>query len=300
MRFPAAVSFKFTARMPSVWPRVYQLSCNPKAVFSKDLAQPPQIPVDGSIRRMLPQHVELLRIFWGNHYCESDWLFTPPTEIVDGWLNDNNIRIWGYSHKDMLLATLMFRRLAEKPWSIMSVDCICVHRDVRGKALAAILLENVIYQGTNMRWLEEGKPFSILGFRESAGGSLLHDLVPHFKKEKYIWSMGKSPAAMKSQQLLHFNIDGTKVIAFNTWRRTFPGSVEQWEVCWVSKPGRCSLASLREVCPNNIQIWVSSLYIDFMLEPEKERVGWETAEGYILLECWGRPPPMSTLPYMHF
>ena len=286
--------------MPSVWPRVYQLSCSPKAVFDKTLAIPPQIPVDGNIRRMLPHHAELLRIFWGNHYCDSDWLFNPPKETVEDWLNDVNVRIWGYSHNDMLLATLMFRRLAEKPWSIMSVDCICVHRDVRGKALVAMLLENVIYQGYRMEWLEEGKPFSILGSRESVTGSILHNLVPPFKKEKYIWSTGKAPAIEKDQRILHFTINGIKLILFNTWRRTFPKNEEQWEICWVSKPGRCSLATLRDVCPNNIQIWISSLYIDFMLEPEKERVDWFVAEGYVLLECWGRPPPMSTLPYMHF
>ena len=299
MRFPAAVSFKFTARMPSVWNRVYQLSCNSNAIFSKKLAQPPQIPVDGTIRRMLPEHNKLLRLFWGTHYCDNDWLFTPPAITVDIWLTDNNVRIWGYSHNDMLLATLMFRRLAEKPWSIMSVDCICVHRDVRGKALTAMLLENVIYQGANMRWLEEGKPFSILGFRESATTSMLHDLVPPFKKEKYIWSEGKSPAIEKGQQTLHFNIGGTKIILFNTWRQTFPGGKEQWEICWISQQ-KGNLTALREVCPSNIQIWVSSLYIDFMLEPEKDRIGWSTAEGWLLLECWGTPPSMSMLPYTHF
>jgi hypothetical protein len=160
-----------------------------------------------------------------------------------------------------------------------------------------MLLENVIYQGANMRWLQAGKPFSILGCRESAGTSMLHDLVPPLKKEKYIWSEGKSPAIKKGQQTLHFNIGGTKIILFNTWRQTFPGGKEQWEINWVSKPG-CSLASLREVCPNNIQIWVSSMYIDFMLE--KERVGWSFNEGWLLLECWGRPPPMNILPYTHF
>jgi hypothetical protein len=95
-------------------------------------------------------HVELLRLFWGNHYCETDWMFVPPADVVGDWLFDNNVRIWGYSHNDMLLATLMFRRIGEDPWTTMSVDCICVHRDVRGRGRTAMLLENVILQGFNM------------------------------------------------------------------------------------------------------------------------------------------------------
>ena len=169
--------------MTSLWPRTYQLSCNPTAVFSKDLAKEPQIPKDGYIRRMNLDHIELLRLFWGNHYCDSDWMFVPPADVISDWLSDNNVRIWGYSHKDMLMATLMFRRIGEDPWTTMSVDCICVHRDVRGKGLTAMMLENLFLQGSNMGWLRDNEAFTILGYRETPAGNLLHDLVPPFVKK---------------------------------------------------------------------------------------------------------------------
>ena len=284
----------------SVWPRTYHLSCNPDAVFSADLATKPLVPEGGYIRRMNMNHIELLRLFWGNHYCETDWMFVPPAEVVSDWISDNNVRIWGYSHNDMLLATLMFRRIGEDPWTIMSVDCICVHRDVRGRGLTAMLLENVILQGYNMGWLREKDAFTILGYRESPAGSLLRDIVPPLKKEKYIWSIGGGAAIKKGQRILHLNIQGTKVILFNTWRQTFPGGKEQWEICWIQKRS-CSLSALLAACPSNIQIWVSSLYIDFDLESAKEKEGWNTSEGILLLECWGRPlPNLLTMPYTHF
>jgi hypothetical protein len=286
--------------MTSVWPRTYQLSCNPTAIFSKDLAKEPQIPKDGYIRRMNLNHIELLRLFWGNHYCDSDWMFVPPADVVSDWLSDNNVRIWGYSHNDMLMATLMFRRLGEDPWTIMSVDCICVHRDVRGKGLTAMMLENLILQGSNMGWLRDNEAFTILGYRETPAGNLLHDLVPPLRKEKYIWTTGQASPIKKEERILHLNMKGTKVILFNTWRRTFPGGKEQWEVCWIEKNGGY-LSALAEVCPNNIQIWVSSLYIDFDLESAEEKKGWTEAEGFLLLECWGRPlKKLQNMPYMHF
>ena len=284
----------------SVWPRTYHLSCNPNAVFSSELAQPPSVPEGGYIRRINLNHVELLRLFWGNHYCETDWMFVPPADVVADWLSDNNVRIWGYSHNDMLLATLMFRRIGEDPWTIMSVDCICVHRDVRGRGLTAMLLENVILQGYNMRWLRDKDAFTILGYRETPAGSLLRDIVPPLKKEHYIWALGRGPAIKKGQRILHLNVQGTKVILFNTWRQTFPGGKEQWEICWIQKRG-CSLLALAAACPSNIQIWVSSLYIDFELESAKEKEGWTKSEGVLLLECWGRPlPNLLTMPYTHF
>ena len=285
----------------SVWPRTYHLSCNPDAVLSADLATKPLVPEGGYIRRMNMNHIELLRLFWGNHYCETDWMFVPPAEVVSDWISDNNVRIWGYSHNDMLLATLMFRRIGEDPWTIMSVDCICVHRDVRGRGLTAMLLENVILQGYNMGWLREKDAFTILGYRETPAGSLLRDIVPPLRKEKYIWSTtGGDAAIKKGQRILHLNIQGTKVILFNTWRQTFPGGKEQWEICWIQKSG-CSLSALLAGCPSNIQIWVSSLYIDFDLESAKEKEGWHTSEGFLLLECWGRPlPNLLSLPYTHF
>jgi GNAT superfamily N-acetyltransferase len=281
--------------MPSVWPRTYHLSCNKEAIFSKDLAQEPDIPVDGQIRRMMPNHVELLRLFWGSHYCDSDWLFSPPADVVLEWLSDTNTRIWGFSYKDMLLATLMFRRLAEKPWSIMSVDCICVHRDARGQGLTAMLLENVIYQGARMGWLQDKQPFTILGFRE--GASLLHNLVPPLAKAKYAWCVGLAPPLSMKEETMHLSVEGTKVILYNTWRRCFPHEKEQWEVCWVSGKGHISLSLLRSVVPNNIQLWLSSLYIDF----SQEKGGsWSQSEGDLLLECWGRPISLTDLPYRHF
>ena len=285
----------------SVWPRTYHLSCNPDAVFSADLAKKPLVPEGGYIRRMNMNHIELLRLFWGNHYCETDWIFMPTADVVGDWLSDNNVRIWGYSHNDMLLATLMFRRIGEDPWTTMSVDCICVHRDVRGRGLTAMLLENVILQGYNMGWLREKDAFTILGYRETPAGSLLRDIVPPLRKEKYIWSTtGGGAAIKKGQRILHLNIQGTKVILFNTWRQTFPGGKEQWEICWIQKSG-CSLSALLAGCPSNIQIWVSSLYIDFDLESAKEKEGWHTSEGFLLLECWGRPlPNLLSLPYTHF
>ena len=284
----------------SVWPRTYHLSCNPDAVFSAELAQPPSVPEGGYIRRINMNHVELLRLFWGNHYCENDWMFVPPADVVSDWLSDNNVRIWGYSHNDMLLATLMFRRIGEDPWTILSVDCICVHRDVRGRGLTAMLLENVILQGYNMRWLRDKEAFTILGYRETPAGGLLRDIVPSLRKEQYIWSVGRGPAIKKGQRILHLNVQGTKVILFNTWRQTFPGGKEQWEICWIQKRG-CSLSALAAACPNNIQIWVSSLYIDFELESAKEKECWTKSEGFLLLECWGRPlPNLLTMPYTHF
>jgi len=86
-----------------------------------------------------------------------------------------------------------------------------------------MLLENVILQGYNMGWLREKDAFTILGYRESPAGSLLRDIVPPLKKEKYIWSTGGDAAIKKGQRILHLNIQGTKVILFNTWRQTFPG-----------------------------------------------------------------------------
>ena len=262
-----------------------------------DLVKKPDVPVDGEIRRMMPNHVELVRLFWGSHYCDSDWLFSPPADTVLEWLSDTNTRIWGFSYKDMLLATLMFRRLAEKPWSIMSVDCICVHRDVRGQGLTAMLLENVIYQGARMGWLQEGQPFTVLGFRESAG--LLHNLVPPLAKGRYTWCVGGAPALLDKKDQIQLNIEGTKIIIFNTWRLTYPLEKEQWEVCWVSGKGRISLSILKSVIPNNIQLWLSSLYIDFSKESTEEKKGWSESDE-LLLECWGRPISLSSMPYRHF
>ena len=286
----------------SVWPRTYHLSCNPDAIFSENLATKPLVPEGGYIRRMNINHVELLRLFWGNHYCETDWMFVPPADVVGDWLSDNNVRIWGYSHNDMLLATLMFRRIGEDPWTTMSVDCICVHRDVRGRGLTAMLLENVILQGFNMRWLRGKDAFTILGYRETPADNLLHNLVPPLRKEQYIWSTaGGGPVLKKGQRILHLNIQGTKVILFNTWRQTFPAGKEQWEICWIQKHNKISLSALLRGCPSNIQIWVSSLYIDFHLESAKEKEGWNKSEGYLLLECWGRPlPNLLNMPYTHF
>ena len=262
-----------------------------------DLAQKPDVPVDGEIRRMMPNHVELLRLFWGSHYCEADWLFNPPADVVTDWLADTNIRIWGFSYKDMLLATLMFRRLAEKPWSIMSVDCICVHRDARGQGLTAMLLENVIYQGARMGWLQEGQPFTVLGFRE--GASLLHNLVPPLAKGRYSWCVGLAPP-LRKESVLQLSVEGTKVILYNTWRITYPNEKEQWEVCWVSGKGNVSLSLLRAAVPNNIQLWLSSVYIDFSRVETKEKEGWLPSDGDLLLECWGRPISLTGMPYRHF
>jgi hypothetical protein len=165
-----------------------------------------------------------------------------------------------------------------------------------------MLLENVILQGFNMGWLREKDAFTILGYRETPADNLLHNLVPPLRKEHYIWSAGcHGPAIKKGQQILHLNIQGTKVILFNTWRQTFPGGKEQWEICWIQKQNGCSLSALALACPSNIQIWVSSLYIDFDLESAKEKEGWTTSEGVLLLECWGRPlPNLLSLPYTHF
>jgi hypothetical protein len=281
--------------MPSVWPRTYHLSCNKEAVFSIDLAQKPDVPVDGEIRRMMPNHVQLLRLFWGTHYCEADWMFNPPADVILEWLKDTNTRIWGFSYKDMLLATLMFRRLSEKPWSVMSVDCICVHRNARGQGLTAMLLENVIYQGARMGWLKEGQPFTILGFRE--GASLLHNLVPPLAKANYAWCVGAGPPLTTKEETMFLSIEGTKVIVYNTWRSCFPYEKEQWEVCWIFGKGRVSLSLLRLAVPNNIQLWLSSLYIDFSRE---ELEGWSLSEGDLLLECWGRPISLTSMPYRHF
>jgi hypothetical protein len=162
-----------------------------------------------------------------------------------------------------------------------------------------MMLENLILQGSNMGWLRDNEAFTILGYRETPAGNLLHDLVPPLRKEKYIWTTGQAPSIKKEERILHLNVKGTKVILFNTWRRTFPGGKEQWEVCWIQQ--FCSLSALAEVCPNNIQIWVSSLYIDFDLESADEKKGWTEAEGFLLLECWGRPlKKLQNMPYMHF
>jgi hypothetical protein len=286
-----------------VWQRIYHLSCNEKAVFDSSLAVEPSVPVGGFIRRCNTDHTKLLQLFWGAHYCETDWFFAPTDKQVNEWLT--NSLIWGYSHNGMLLATLMLRRISENPWTTMSVDCICIHRQARGMGLTTMMIENVIYQASRLGWLSAGKGFTILGTREIHYDSLLSGLVPSLRVDSYVWCEGIS--APLSKGLSHLTVDfGLKgnenhVILFNTWRQTFPGDKEQWEVCYanIRSPTKELMDVFYTKLPSNIQVWISSMYVDSSLFTVTSET-WKKSESKIALECWGRPVPMARLPYTHF
>ena len=80
----------------------------------------------------------------------------------------------------------------------------------------------------------------------------------------------------------------------------YPNEKEQWEVCWVSGKGNVSLSLLRAAVPNNIQLWLSSVYIDFSRVETQDKDGWSPSDGDLLLECWGRPISLTGMPYRHF
>uniref|UniRef100_A0A6C0BJL7 N-acetyltransferase domain-containing protein n=1 Tax=viral metagenome TaxID=1070528 RepID=A0A6C0BJL7_9ZZZZ len=278
-----------------VWSRVYHLSGNPNAVFDKSLAVKPVIPAGGQIRRFMPNHLPLLKLFWGTHYCESDWIFMPPDSQINDWISDTNCRIWGYSENDELIATLMLRRISEVPNNLLSVDCICVQRGHRGKGYVTKLLEHLIWQAHTMEWLQHEKPFTIIGIRESSSSSKLSNIVEPVHVAPYVYCNGLNVPVQKGKRNLNFQFPKGGCVIFNTWRILFPGGMEQWEVCWCA--GNISLDELRKVLPSNIQVWCSADKIQSQ-DPLEE--GWKKSDYNSIFECWGQPPVLDLIPYMHF
>jgi hypothetical protein len=290
----------FSQQKPRFWSRFSMQACDENATFKKENVIKPDIPEGGYIRRLNTDHIDLLDLFWGVQYGGSDWYFAPKKEQIQEWLTDSNCRIYGYSHNDMLLITLMVRKLTEKPWNVLSVDCICVHRQARGNGLTSMMLDYMVLQAYNMRWLEDKTKFSVIGVREiSTNSSLLAGIVKPLGIYKYIWTeSGKAKPVVNGERMLHLNIGTSRLIIFNTWRKTFPSNKEQWEVCW--NRGKIPLDTLLTILPSNIQIWISSMYIDFTLEDETKLKGYEKCDGFISVECCGRPAKIMDIPYCHF
>jgi hypothetical protein len=276
-----------------VWSRGIHLCNNPNAIFDKSIIRTLQLPAGSQIRRFMPNHLPLLKYFWGTHYCEEDWIFMPPDQQIHDWITDSNCRIWGFSENDELVATLMLRKISEVPQIILSVDCICVKRGARGKGYVSILIEHLLKQAFNMEWLVDQKPFTIIGVRESSTKSFLSGIVPPMLTSTYAWTNGLNTPVPKKKKNLNFRFPAGGVVIYNTWRVTFPSNEEQWDVCWCK--GQVTLDELRKVLPSNIQVWCSSNQI-----PYNGEEGWTASSYYSIFECWGQPPSLDLIPYMHF
>jgi len=282
-----------------VWDRFYHLCCNKDATFDASLVKKTTLIEGGYIRRIKPEHKELLQEFWGSQYCDSDWIFQPSSQQIDEWIADDNCRIWAYSQNDHCMATVMIRRLAQKPWPILSVDCIAVYRPERGKGLTAVMLDHLLFQATSIGWLQDKKPFTILGMRETPLPFSLGGFVPYLRADRYAWAAGNQrlePIARGQKKLVLRLYTGAQVHIYNSWRQTFPGSIEQWEVCWAK--GVVTLAEIKAVCPPNIHLWVSSAFVS--MPNNDTETGWNFGGGYTIVECLGRPPAFDKLPYMHY
>jgi hypothetical protein len=147
-----------------------------------------------------------------------------------------------------------------------------------------------------MEWLQHDKPFTIIGIRESSSSSKLSDIVQPVHVAPYVYCNGLNVPVQKGKRNLNFQFPKGGCVIFNTWRILFPGGMEQWEVCWCA--GNVSLDELRKVLPSNIQVWCSADKIQSNDHLGEE--GWKKSDYNSIFECWGQPPVLDLIPYMHF